>query len=120
MSMSQRSIAAYATRRPYDSTPFLSHARSKIKTPGRVHEKIFVNFLCMDGNGNPQWFETGCGDDPSADRGKSYRRPAPCDSGRPRRRSTPSGPPVSIPSSLMPLTAGDRHKVEFAGPAAIR
>ena len=28
MSMSQRSIAAYATRRPYDSTPFLSHARS--------------------------------------------------------------------------------------------
>ena len=26
--MSQRSIAAYATRRPYDSTPFLSHARS--------------------------------------------------------------------------------------------
>ena len=26
--MSQRSIAAYATRQPYDSTPFLSHARS--------------------------------------------------------------------------------------------
>ena len=29
MSMSQRSIAAYTTRRPYDSTPFRSHARSK-------------------------------------------------------------------------------------------
>ena len=29
MSMSQRSIAAYATRRPYVSRPFLSHARSK-------------------------------------------------------------------------------------------
>ena len=28
MSMSQRSIAAYTTRRPYDSTPFRSHARS--------------------------------------------------------------------------------------------
>ena len=31
MSMSQRSIAAYATMRPYDSTPFLSHARSRNK-----------------------------------------------------------------------------------------
>ena len=28
MSMSQRSIAVYTTRRPYDSTPFRSHARS--------------------------------------------------------------------------------------------
>ena len=28
MSMSQRSIAAYTTIRPYDSTPFRSHARS--------------------------------------------------------------------------------------------
>ena len=28
MSMSQRSIAAYTTKRPYDSTPFRSHARS--------------------------------------------------------------------------------------------
>ena len=27
MSMSQQSIAAYTTRRPYDSTPFRSHAR---------------------------------------------------------------------------------------------
>ena len=27
--MSQRSFAASAQRRPYDSTPFLSHARSK-------------------------------------------------------------------------------------------
>ena len=31
MSMSQRSIAAYTTKRPYDSTPFRSHARSGIK-----------------------------------------------------------------------------------------
>ena len=30
MSMSQRSIAAYTTRRPYDSTPFRSHARSDL------------------------------------------------------------------------------------------
>ena len=29
MSMSQRSFAASAQRRPYDSTPFLSHARSE-------------------------------------------------------------------------------------------
>ena len=28
LSMSQRSIAAYTTKRPYDSTPFRSHARS--------------------------------------------------------------------------------------------
>ena len=32
MSMSQRSIAAYTTRRPYDSTPFRSHARSTTET----------------------------------------------------------------------------------------
>ena len=32
MSMSQRSIAAYTTRRPYDSTPFRSHARSNLAT----------------------------------------------------------------------------------------
>ena len=31
MSMSQRSIAAYTTRRPYDSTPFRSHARSEME-----------------------------------------------------------------------------------------
>ena len=34
MSMSQRSIAAYTTRRPYDSTPFRSHARSVQKQLG--------------------------------------------------------------------------------------
>ena len=33
MSMSQRSIAAYTTRRPYDSTPFRSHARSAYAAP---------------------------------------------------------------------------------------
>ena len=33
MSMSQRSFAASAQRRPYDSTPFLSHARSAIQAP---------------------------------------------------------------------------------------
>ena len=34
MSMSQRSIAAYTTRRPYDSSPFLSHAQSVTRKIG--------------------------------------------------------------------------------------
>ena len=41
MSMSQRSIAAYTTRRPYDSTPFRSHARSHI-TPEVLHRAYFA------------------------------------------------------------------------------
>ena len=36
MSMSQRSIAAYTTRRPYDSTPFRSHARSGSELPSET------------------------------------------------------------------------------------
>ena len=39
MSMSQRSIAAYTTKRPYDSTPFRSHARSvSLETTNRYAE----------------------------------------------------------------------------------
>ena len=37
-SMSQRSFAASAQRRPYDSTPFLSHARSVVD-PGHAHAR---------------------------------------------------------------------------------
>ena len=32
MSISQRSIVASTKRRPYDSTPFLSHARSVLRS----------------------------------------------------------------------------------------
>ena len=42
MSMSQRSIAAYATRRPYDSTPFLSHARSALRSNLSSYDAWYV------------------------------------------------------------------------------
>ena len=56
--MSQRSIAAYATRRPYDSTPFLSHARSGILPGGgsrqaqllfdeALREKVFFGYQVL-------------------------------------------------------------------------
>ena len=38
--MSQRSIAVSTTRRPYDSTPFRSHARSKPVAPRRTDFRI--------------------------------------------------------------------------------
>ena len=43
MSMSQRSIAVSTTKRPYDSTPFRSHARSyeaAIKEPKAAYDKV--------------------------------------------------------------------------------
>ena len=43
MSMSQRSIAVSTMRRPYDSTPFRSHARSY------YDERRDIERFCQDG-----------------------------------------------------------------------
>ena len=51
MSMPQRSIAAYTTRRPYDSTPFRSHARSEIggrKGGSEVYRSEGIEFRAGD------------------------------------------------------------------------